>query len=112
MESLEWINNSLKFFYAEARTKKGENYSKSALIGMRAAIGRHLNSPPYDRKVNITKDTDFMTSNHVLTGQIKNQKRQGLDVTAHKQPISEGDLKKKNVFNWYSFLKDNTVIAA
>ena len=61
---------------------------------MRAANGRHFNSPPDERKVNITKATDFMMFIHILTGQTKNQKRQSLDVTAHKQPISEGDLKK------------------
>lgn len=94
MLSTEEINNYLKYFYAEARTKKGENYSKSALVGMRAAVGRHLNSPPFERKVNITKDSDFMSSNHVLMGQIKNQKRKGLDITSHKEPLSEGDLNK------------------
>ncbi|VDI35764.1 Hypothetical predicted protein [Mytilus galloprovincialis] len=42
------LNDRLCFFYPSLQTKKGTDYSKSALVGIRAAISRHLTSPPYN----------------------------------------------------------------
>ncbi|VDI81502.1 Hypothetical predicted protein [Mytilus galloprovincialis] len=73
-----------------------------ALVGIRAAISRHLTSPPYNRNVNLMKDNAFMTSNHVITGMIKTLKRAGKDVTVHKKPVAEGDIQRlysSGVFN-------------
>ena len=38
------LNQNLARFYVEARTKKGEEYSRSALLGFRNSIERHLNN--------------------------------------------------------------------
>ena len=51
-----------------------------------------LTRPPYH--ISITHDKAFMSSNHVLTGMIKNSKREGKDVTTHKKPVAEGDIEK------------------
>jgi len=88
------LNDRLSYFYASLQTKKGTDYSKSALIGIRAAISRHLTSPPYSRDLNLMNDRTFMTSNHVLTGMVKTLKREGKDVTVHKKAIAEGDIQK------------------
>ncbi|XP_071162166.1 uncharacterized protein [Mytilus edulis] len=96
------LNERLCFFYPSLQTKKGTDYSKSPLVGIRAAISRHLTSPPYNRNVNLMKDNAFMTSNHALTGMIKTLKRAGKDVTVHKKPVAEGDIQRlysSGVFN-------------
>ena len=38
------LDQNLARFYVEARTKKGEEYSRSALLGFRNSIERHLNN--------------------------------------------------------------------
>ena len=38
------LDSHLRKFYAEARTKKGEDYSRSSLLGFRNAIERYLNN--------------------------------------------------------------------
>ena len=38
------LDGNLARFYVEARTKKGEEYSRSALLGLRNSIERHLNN--------------------------------------------------------------------
>ncbi|XP_071138784.1 uncharacterized protein [Mytilus edulis] len=96
------LNDRLCFFYPNLQTKKGTDYSKSALGGIHAAISRHLTSPPYNRNVNLMKDNAFMTSNHVITGMIKSLKRAGKDVTVHKKPVAEGDIQRlysRGVYN-------------
>ena len=86
------LNERLRVFYASLRTKKGTEYSRSALLGIRAAISRHLTSPPFSRQISIMSDRAFMSSNHVMLGLIKIRKREGKDVTEHKQAGSEGDV--------------------
>ncbi|XP_064597047.1 uncharacterized protein LOC135463632 isoform X1 [Liolophura sinensis] len=88
------LNILLRRFYAEARSKRGECYSKSALIGIRASINRYLNSPPFERNINIMNDREFVMSNNVLAGIIKEKCRDGKDITVHHKPISETDLRR------------------
>ena len=73
---LEWIdvvylNEQLRKFYAEARSQQGESYSRSFLLGMRAAIERHLNNPPYNKAPSLSKGQAFRSSNKVLNAKIK-----------------------------------------
>ncbi|VDI49286.1 Hypothetical predicted protein [Mytilus galloprovincialis] len=96
------LNDRLSYFYPSLQTKRGTDYSKSALVGIRAAIARHLASPPYNCNVNIMKDNTFMTSNHVITGMIKTLKRTGKDFIMHKKPVAEDDIQRlysSGVFN-------------
>ena len=40
------LDTNLPRFYAEARNKSGESYSKFSLLGFRHAFERYLNAPP------------------------------------------------------------------
>ncbi|CAC5411668.1 unnamed protein product [Mytilus coruscus] len=87
------LNDRLCYFYASLQTKQGTDYSKSALVGIRSAISRHITGPPYNREINIITDKLFMPSNHVITGMMKKLKREGKDITVHKKAVAEGDIK-------------------
>ena len=60
------LDQNLRRFYAEARTKKGEDYSKSTLLGFRHSIERYLNAPPLNRGLKISTDPRFSRSNLML----------------------------------------------
>ncbi|XP_053376937.1 uncharacterized protein LOC128547781 [Mercenaria mercenaria] len=85
------LDTLLQQFYACLQSRKGGNYSKSALVGIRAGINCHLTAPPFSRLLNLMKDREFMASNQVLTGLIKGLKREGKDISKNKEPISEED---------------------
>ncbi|XP_053392165.1 uncharacterized protein LOC128554873 [Mercenaria mercenaria] len=106
----EWLEVSvldkiLQNFYASVQTKKGDDYSKAGLIGLRAGINRYLTTPPVSRQINIMKDRDFMFSNQVLSGLVKGLKREGKDLSKHKEPITEDDVNK--LFESGLFSEDN-----
>ena len=88
------LDNYLRHFYAEARTKDSEPYSRSSLLGIRNAIERYLNNPPLNRGISITKGIDFQASNKLLQSQIKLNKRENKENTKHKPPMPEADLQK------------------
>ncbi|PIK42410.1 hypothetical protein BSL78_20736 [Apostichopus japonicus] len=83
----------LRRFYGEVRKQDGSSYANKTYRGLRAAIHRHLTGAPYNRHVNIMRDKDFQSANNVYIGMMKKIKREGLDVSCQKPPISEGDLK-------------------
>lgn len=62
-------------------------------MSLRAALQRHLVSPPYNRQLNIITDGDFQGVNSLLAGLVKRQKKKGEDVSKKHEPISEDDLK-------------------
>ena len=83
----------LSKMYVELRQKTGEHYSKSSLLGFRAAIQRHLSA--LGRDVNIFEDSEFKHANEVLDAYFKKCKREGdLKPVQHKQTISETDMAK------------------
>ena len=88
------LDNFLRHFYAEVRTKDGQPYSRSSLLGIRNSIERYLNNPPFNRGISITKGTEFQASNKLLQSQIKLNKRENKENTKHKPPIPEADLQK------------------
>ena len=88
------LDQNLRRFYAEARTKKGEDYSKSTLLGFRHSIERYLNAPPLNRGLKISTDPRFSRSNLMLDAQIKSLKRSGKENVSHKPAIEEEDLQK------------------
>ena len=96
------LNERLRAFYGSLQTKQGSDYSKSALIGIRAAISRHITSAPYNRQIHLMNDRQFMTSNHVIVGLVKRLRREGKDITKQKKAVTKGDIKKlyeSGVFN-------------
>ena len=88
------LDNYLRHFYAEARSKDGALYSSSSLLGIRNAIERYLNNPPLNRGISISKGVEFQASNKLLQSQIKLNKRENKENVHHKPPIPEVDLQK------------------
>ena len=78
------LDQNFRYFYAEARTREGALYSRSSLLGLRNAIERYLNNPPFNRGISITKGTEFQSSNKLLQGMIN----------LNKPPIPAADLQK------------------
>ena len=85
---------TLKEFSACVRTQDGTEYSRSGYRNLWSGIQRHLQSPPYNRTVDLRNDKVFMTSNNVYEGKLKDLKKCGIDVTTHKNPISATDMAK------------------
>ncbi|CAH3136698.1 unnamed protein product, partial [Pocillopora meandrina] len=76
------LDQNLARFYVEARTKKGEEYSRSALLGFRNSIERHLNN-------NV-----FQNSNKILDAKLRINRRAGKENIQHKPVIVPSDLAK------------------
>ena len=89
--TVEQLDINLKRFYAEARSKTGEIYSKSTLLGFRHSIERFLNAPPFNKGLKIAKDPRFQRSNDMLNAQIAALKRSGKQNTVHKPPITKSE---------------------
>lgn len=92
----------LRSFYAEARSKSGQLYSKSSLISIRSSLNRYLNEPPYCRTLDLTKDPELRSANLTLAAVIRRLEEQGAGPVVQKQAITRSDLRKlyeSSVFN-------------
>ena len=71
------LDTNLRRLYAEARSKSGESYSKSSLLGFRHSFERYLNAPPLSRglKLIMSSDPRFKRSNEMFNAQIVRLKR-------------------------------------
>ena len=65
------LDRNLRQFYAEARNKEGENYSRATLLSLRNDIERYLNTPPHSLGLRFTHDPRFVLSNQKLDAKIK-----------------------------------------
>ena len=77
------LDQVLRRFYAEARAKDGELYSRSSLLAIRNSIERFLNNPPHNRAIKIAKGEAFQLSNKMLNSKIKVQKKDGKENIKH-----------------------------
>ncbi|CAC5383165.1 unnamed protein product [Mytilus coruscus] len=93
------LNDRLCYFNGSLRTKQGTDCSKSALVGIRSAISRHITGPPYNREINIVTDKSFMPSNHLITGMMKKLTREGKDITVHKK-LTDHPVTLQNKVFW------------
>ncbi|KAM9307957.1 BTB/POZ domain-containing protein KCTD1 [Gastrophryne carolinensis] len=84
----------LRSFYAEARSKSGQLYSKSSLISIRSSLNRYLNEPPYSRTLDLTKDPELRAANLTLAAVIRKLEEQGAGPVVQKQAITRADLRK------------------
>lgn len=84
----------LRSFYAEARSKSGQLYSKSSLISIRSSLNRYLNEPPYCRTLDLTKDPELRSANVTLAAVIRRLEEQGAGPVVQKQAIARCDLRK------------------
>ncbi|XP_020487415.2 uncharacterized protein [Labrus bergylta] len=92
----------LRSFYAEARSKSGQLYSKSSLISIRSSLNRYLNEPPYCRTLDLTKDPELRSANLTLAAVIRRLEEQGAGPVVQKQAITRSDLRRlyeSSVFN-------------
>ena len=94
------LDQNLRRFYAEARTKKGKDYSKSTLLGFRHSIERFLNAPPFSRGLQISTDPRFARSNLMLDAQIKNLKRSGKEIKCLAQTCYRGRRPPEAEIKW------------
>ncbi|KAK7133283.1 hypothetical protein R3I94_015228 [Phoxinus phoxinus] len=84
----------LRSFYAEARSKSGQLYSKSSLISIRSSLNRYLNEPPFCRTLDLTKDPELRSANLALAAVIRKLEEQGAGPVVQKQAITRSDLRK------------------
>lgn len=84
----------ITIFYASARNKDGEPYSKSSLQCIRASIQRCLQGPPHNRVINLISGSAFARANQVIQGTIKTMRKEGLDKTTRHTPIDPVHLKQ------------------
>lgn len=84
----------LRSFYAEARSKSGQLYSKSSLISIRSSLNRYLNEPPYCRTLDLTKDPELRSANLALAAVIRRLEEQGAGPVVQKQAITRSDLRR------------------
>ena len=64
------LNDYLRLFYANLKTKSGLFYCPSSLVCFRASIQRHLCSPDINRKINIIHGDEFQRANGVLRAMV------------------------------------------
>ena len=86
------LDSTLVKFYLEARTSKGEQYSRSALLGFRNAIQRHINNN--GNVIKISKNPVFVKSNKILDAKLRLNRREGKETTKHKPSIESNYLVK------------------
>ena len=86
------LDLNLARFYVEARTKKGEEYSRSALLGFRNSIERYLNNN--GRTVKISRNQVFQKSNKILDAKLRINRRAGKENVQHKPVIVPSDFAK------------------
>ena len=92
--TLGQLHTNLRSFYAEAKNKSRESYSKSSLLGFRHSFERYLNAPPLGRGLKMSSDPLFERSNEMFNAQVVRLKRQGKENVTHKPAIESEDLMK------------------
>lgn len=93
--SNEELDESLRRFYAEARTQTGQEYSRSSLLGFRNSIERHFIANN-GRSLKLTGNPVFAQSNKMLESKLKALRREGKENVQHKAVIESKDLIKLN----------------
>lgn len=91
--SVDYLANLLRQLYGTLRTRDGKRYSNSAMNGIRNALKRYLQLPPYSRCIDIIKDPQFISANKVFTGQLNIWRQQGCG-TEHTKVIADSDVEK------------------
>ena len=88
------LDKLLARFYVELRKVDGSYYSKISYTGIRAALQRHLQNPPWNVCYSILSDGRFLNSNQVLKGVFKTLTEMGECTMSHHKPIEKGDINK------------------
>ena len=88
------LNDILRKFYAGVKRKQERTLSPSALTGIRAAVHRFITSPPNNRAINISKDSEFIPANNMFQAKCKLYYHSGSPKPTHKNGIEDRDMKK------------------
>ena len=103
--AVEELDRNLRQFYAEARNKEGENYSRATLLSLRNGIERYLRTTPHSLGIRFTHDPRFVLSNQMLDAKIKQLKQEGMQNTKHKPATEKEDLAKLKTSEVFSLIK-------
>lgn len=87
------LDEMLGHFYMDLRREDGSHYKVNSLETIRHGINRYLKSPPFNRKVDIVKDSSFTDSNTCFKAVLAEAKRIGKGDVVHHSIISDTDLK-------------------
>ena len=88
METVE-MNMCLSKFYTTARRNDGSYYKKSSLMSIRAALDRHLKSPPRNKNFSICDPVTFQEANKTVHSYLKHLIATGkIAGTVHKSPLT------------------------
>ena len=88
MNTTELDRNPARF-HVEAKAKKGEEYSRSALLGFRNSIERHLNNNGITLK--IQKNQVFENSIEILDAKLRISRHAGKENIQHEPVIEATD---------------------
>ena len=84
------LNECLQKFYLSARKRDGSFYNKKSLTAIRAALDRHLRSPPFSKPFSIVGDSQFNDANTSLSNFLTTLSKSGqIAPTMHKQPLTK-----------------------
>ena len=88
------LAETLREFFASVKNKKGETYSKSSMINLRAGLNHFLRLPPNNRIINLMHNEVFQNANQVFKGQLRRNKNEGKDKSKPRSDIAQQDLDK------------------
>ena len=89
----EKIGEALALCYVNSRGQNGQPYQRPSLMGLRAALHRHISS--MRRDINIMNGEEFRLANDALDARLKELKRTGEAKPAkHKAIITDADLER------------------
>ena len=71
------LNEVLGHFYMNTRKQDGEHYKATSFQNIRHTLNRHIRGVPYNRKMDIIKDTEFSDANVCFTAALAELKRIG-----------------------------------
>ena len=89
--STEELDKTLQLFYAGARTKTKDLYSKKSLISIRYGVQKHFEK---ERKIDIVNGSEFKSSNNIFSAMLVKLKKEGKGLVTHKNPLTKEDLVK------------------
>ena len=88
----EELAKLLRHFYVELRQKDSSVYSRSSILGCRAAVQRHISQDLKRRDIDVYQDEEFKGANITLDGHLKDMKRRGfVKPIEHKDALSDSD---------------------
>ena len=90
--NIDEMNKCLSKFYVSVRKSDGE---KASLMAIRAALDRHLKSPPYEKRFSICDNNLFSEANKTLNSYLKHlSSTRKIAGTVHKTPLMRETIQK------------------